>query len=79
MSGNHSTVIRWYPRTGIVMLRSKSVTTTFRIGSTDIGARERHLINLMLDDLGYQRVHSWEPDGANFVARTDRARIRSAA
>jgi hypothetical protein len=74
-----STVIRWYPSTGIVMLRGKSVTTTFKVDNNTSDARKRHLINLMLDDLGYQRVHHWEPDGANFVARTDRARMRSAA
>ncbi len=79
MSSSSSTVIRWFPRTGIVMLRSICVTTTFRVGSTDTSARERHLINLMLDELGYRRVHNWEPDGMNFVARTERLRIRVAA
>jgi len=66
------TTVRYFPITGIVLIRGLSITTTFRV-------RDRGNINHMLDWLGYRRVNQWEPDGANYVAHTERMRVQVAA
>lgn len=67
-----STTVRYFPHTGLVLLRGLSVTTTFH-------AFDRHDINLRLDWLGYRRVNQWEPDGVNFIAHTERVHAQAAA
>lgn len=67
-----NTTVRYFPRAGVAMIRSRSVTTTFR-------AHERSHVNRMLEWLGYRRVSQWEPDGATFVGNTERLRAQAAA
>ena len=50
------TSVRYFPRSGLVMLRGRDVTTTFR-------ASDRHAVNHMLDWLGYQRIYAWSVHG----------------
>ena len=66
------TRVRYFPRSALVMIRGRGITTTFQV--TDRGS-----INPMLDWLGYRRVYSWQSDGANLTAYTERLRSQAAA
>lgn len=61
-----STTVRYFPRSGLVLIKGRGVTTTFRV-------KERGTVNYMLGWLGYKHVNHWEQDGTAYSARTQRA------
>lgn len=63
------TSVQYYPDTGLVWMRSRSVTTSFKVHA-------RYEINHMLDELGYHRIREWHDRGHVHEARTQRIKIR---